>query len=251
MNDRLYHIIRPILSALRAWHRYEARGIEHVPRTGRALVVINHSLATYDALLLGQAIHEHTGRFTRGLADRLMFRLPLVRSVARELGIVEGSPTSGAELLAADELVMVSPGGMREALRPSSEEYEFDWTGRSGFARLAIKTRAPVVLAACPLADRIYDVYENPLTRAVYERFRFPLPLARGLGLTLIPRPAKLVHAIGAPIEPPRSTSEATVARFHAHLVTEMKTRMIEGLAERPHTPPPALARRPRRRRRA
>jgi 1-acyl-sn-glycerol-3-phosphate acyltransferase len=223
MNDFTYRWLEPVLRGLRLYHRHQVHGLEHVPRSGRALIVINHSLATYDAMLLGHAIHKYTGRFVRGLADRLMFRMPLVRTLAADVGIQVGSPENGARLLDAGELVMVAPGGMREALRPSTEEFHVDWHDRLGFVRLAAETRTPVVLAACPMADRIYSVYGSALTRVAYERFRIPLPVARGLGPTALPRPVRLTHFIDRPLAPPRSTGKRALAKYHAKLVARME----------------------------
>jgi 1-acyl-sn-glycerol-3-phosphate acyltransferase len=232
MNPRVFRVVEPVLRGLRSYHRHEVRGLRHIPRKGRMLVVVNHSLATYDALLLGHAVFEATGRYTRGLADRLMFRTPGVRALARELGIVEGSQENGRRLLDAGELVTVAPGGMREALRPSSEAFRIDWWGRLGFVRLAIATRTPVVLAACPAADLLYDVYPCRLTQFVYEQFRFPLPFVRGLGPSLVPRPVKLLHVLSEPIKPPRSGNERSVARFHRRIVERMEALMAEALRD-------------------
>lgn len=224
MNGRLYRLVSPLLSCLRTYHRHDVRGLEHVPREGPALILFNHSLATYDTLLLAHAVQQATGRFVRGLGDRLMFRIPGLGWVARELGVVEGSPANARALLAAGELVLVSPGGMREALRPSREAFSIDWNGRQGYARIACETHAPILLAACPMADRIFDVYPSAWTRWAYERFRIPLPLMRGLGPTLLPRPVKLVHAIGPPLRPPASLDRSSLDRYHARMVRRMES---------------------------
>jgi 1-acyl-sn-glycerol-3-phosphate acyltransferase len=123
---------------------------------------------------------------------------------------------------------------MRESLRPTSERYQIRWEGRLGFARLAVKAQVPVLLAACPAADDIYEVYDNPITPEVYRRFKWPLPLARGLGPTPLPRPVKLTHVIGRPMPPPQRSSEeideADVRAYHARLVQEMNRLMREAL---------------------
>ena len=121
---------------------------------------------------------------------------------------------------------MLSPGGMRESLRPSTQRYRISWEGRLGFARLAIRAQVPVILAACPAADDIYTVYENPLTELVYQRFKWPLPIAHGLGPTALPRPIKLTHYLSHPIAPPplqgEGANEELVTAYHAKLVHEM-----------------------------
>ena len=54
--------VLPILQAARTYHRHEVVGMENLPKTGPALVVVNHSLATYDIVLLMTAIYTDFGR---------------------------------------------------------------------------------------------------------------------------------------------------------------------------------------------
>lgn len=188
---------------VKRYHSYQVQGLEHIPKTGPGLLVVHHSLATYDILLLGLSIFEQTGRVVRALGDRLIFKIPGLKHWASSLGVVEGHPGNARELLAKGEIVMVAPGGMREALRSSHEKYHIDWKDRTGFAALAIDARVPVIPAACPKADDLYTSYKNPLTTWFYEHLRIPLPIARGLGPTLLPRPEILTHYIGSPLLPP------------------------------------------------
>lgn len=192
-----------VVRGLRRYHRYRAVGLDSIPREGPALVVVHHSLVTYDLLLLAASIFEHTGRAPRALADRLIFKTPLLNELARKMGVVMGEPHIGRALLDQGEVVMVAPGGMREALRPSSQRYQISWDRRFGFAKLALETGTSVIPCACPAADDVYCVYDNPLTALAYERLRIPLPVVRGLGPTLLPRPEALTHFVGSPIVPP------------------------------------------------
>lgn len=219
-----------VFKALAAYHGHRAHRLEHIPEGG-CLVVLNHSLATYDMGLLGLRIYQHTGRVPRSLGDRAIFQTPGVSRVADLMGIVQGSPELARELLEQGEIVMVAPGGMREALRPSTEAYKLSWLGRKGFAKLAMKAQVPIILAACPKADDIFTVYDNQVTRAVYERYRLPAPLLRGIGLSAVPRPVRLVHWLSKPMHPPsqEEASEETLDHFYAALSEKMEAMMQEG----------------------
>lgn len=220
---------RPLVQALRAYHRHRVIGLEHVPRTGPGLLVLNHSLATYDGVLFADAMHAATGRWPASLGDDLIFRTPLVADFARRAGVKPASPGNGHALLGDGHLVVVAPGGMREALRPSEERHTVRWARRKGFARLAIETGSPVVLVACPAADDLFTVYPSGLTARLYKRFKLPLPLARGLGPTLLPRPVRLTHLVGAPIAPPAPDADdpdGQVDRWHAAIVRRMEGLM-------------------------
>ncbi len=223
LSDGFVERLLPPYDFVRRYHRYEVKGLENIPRHGSALVVFTHSLATYDILLFGAAVYFERQRLIRALADRLVMKTPLLSAFARSVRATVGEPQAAARLLREGHLVGVAPGGMREALRSFRHRYRIDWRRRYGFSRLAIATQAPVILAACPAADDLYTVIDNPLTRSFYERLRVPVPLAFGRLLTPLPRPVRLVHYVGEPIVPPKPpASESVVARFHAHLCSQM-----------------------------
>ena len=218
---------------LRAYHRYEVVGGEHVPRVGAAVVASTHSLATYENFLLGSLSLDELGRRPYIMADDLMFRVPWLGEGFRQIGLVPGRREVAQRLLEAGELVGLGPGGMREALRSSRRRYQFDWQGRLGFVWVAMLAGAPIVLAACPGADEIYTVYENRLTPWAYGRFHVPAPLFRGRGPTPLPRPVKLVHVLDAPIPSPVApdrVSEADVEHHHRHLVRRMHALMLRAV---------------------
>lgn len=211
------------IDALRVYHKHVVSGMENVPKKGRVLVVVNHSLATYDIGLLIGAIHEETGRKARPLGDRLLFKIPYLKDYMKSLGVVEGDVNTATDLLSKEELVTVAPGGMRESLRPSSQRYQIMWEKRKGFAKLAIETQTPVLLAMCPKADDIFEVYPNKLTSWAYKNFKIPLFLARGFGPTLIPKPIPLKHYLSECVVPPKLKKTAVhplqVYHFHKKLI--------------------------------
>ncbi len=219
--------LRRVLHPLRTYHRHEVVGASHVPTEGPALLAVNHSLATYDAFLLGMGIHEETGRLPVGLGDDLLFRIPKVREFVTDIGLRPASPGAGLQALEEGQLLGVAPGGMREALRPWSERYVVAWEHRKGFVKLAMQAKAPIVLAACAAADDLYTVYPSRLTKVAYKHFKVPFPLARGLGPSLLPRPAKLVHVVGVPIEPVGEPDDPqAVDALHTRCLEQMESLM-------------------------
>lgn len=239
MDRDFMKILFPVLNSLRQYHRHEVVGMDHIPREGSALVVVNHSLATYDIALLNAAIYEERQRYMRSLADHFFYRLPYLAQLVEAIGAKEGNRENARELLAQGELVCVAPGGMREALRPSSQRYQLRWERRRGFAQIAIEAQSPVIIAVCPRADDLYQVYSNPLTSWMYQHFRIPVVLARGIGLSPLPRPVKLVHLLSEPISPPKARPEPEafkkqVESFHRQLVKRAQLLIGEAIAYRP-----------------
>ena len=226
-------LVSRALDPLLRYHDHEVVGLEHVPVVRPALLVLHHSLATYDGLLLAARIFHRTGRAPTALAHDRFFDVAAVGGFVQRLGVHRASPGNGRTLLSEGHLVAVAPGGMWEALRPSSERYRVRWTNRRGFVRLALEAQVPMVLAACPRADDLFDVQDHPLTHWVYDTFRWPLPLVRGRRGLPVPRRLKLVHHVAPPIHPPplEGPIEAQIDTLHAR-ATEVMNDLLSRRGE-------------------
>lgn len=234
-NADVVKALMPLLQAARLYHRHEVVGLENVPTKGRTLVVCNHSLATYDIVLLMAALYTDRQRIPRPLIDRLFFKIPYLGDVMTAFGAVQGSHEGATQLLLDEHIVTVAPGGMRESLRPFTQRYQIRWDRRYGFVKLAMSTGAPIVLAACPKADDLYDVYPSHVTKWAYKTFKVPVFLARGIGPTPLPRPIKLVHFLSEPIQPPpmpetKEEQDAVAKELHGKLVKRMKDLISEAI---------------------
>jgi len=191
------------LAPMRRYHRHNVVGLDNIPKTGPALLVFHHTLATYDGFMFAMAAYEHTGRLPNALGDDLIFKTPVLADLAWKSGIRPASPKAGYQLLKEGRLLYVSPGGMWESLRPSDEARKVRWQGRLGFCRLALRAQVPLVMIACPSADDIYTVQKSRFTDIMYKHFRVPVPLAKGRRGTPIPRPVQLTHYVSDPLVPP------------------------------------------------
>jgi len=224
-----------VLDGLARRHKHRVVGLENIP-AGPCLLVVNHSLATYDIMLLSHAVYEKHGRMPRGLGDKRLFQVPGLASLVRYFGGVMASHDRADSLLDQGFIVLVAPGGMREALRPAEHRYEVQWADRRGFIRLAIRTRTPIVLAACPAADDLFDVARSDLTDRLYRNFHVPVPVLKGLsGLgSLLPRATPLTHLLGEPLAPPEvedADLDSAVDAFHSEVSSRMDALMAEALA--------------------
>ncbi len=227
MENKLQEKLLAFTNILEWYHRYELQGYERVPKEGPAIIAVNHSLATYDGVLLGAALYKKLGRMAYGLADRHFFRFQKIGEISKKLHLVEGTHENAMKLLEDGEIVAVAPGGMKEAIRSSEEKRQVYWGERLGFAQLAYKMQVPIILAACPKADDIYEVLTGKLTKWGYKYLKLPLVLPLGLGASLIPRPVKLKHTLSHPFYPPsyREGEEGhkDLLKFHHQLVSEMQ----------------------------
>ena len=226
VSQTLAPFVARVLDRLERYHNYRVEGIEHIPVMGPGLIVLHHSLATYDGLLLAAEIWHRTGRAPMALGHDRLFS-PGLREASLRLGLIPASPEAGQKLLSEGHVVMVAPGGMKEALRPSSERYQLRWENRRGFVRLALQTQVPMILAACPRADDLFEVEPHPLTEWVYDNFRWPLPMLKGRGGLPVPRKVPLVHYVAPPIYPPRlepDNEDTQIEALHSEATQVMKS---------------------------
>src|SRR4030095_7825793 len=95
------------------------------------------------------------------------------------VGTVEGSHETADLLLSNDELVLLLPGGLREAVKPRELRYRLLWGQRYGFVRAAIRNQAPIVPIASFGADELFDFCGNASRRGerLLRRTGFPIPL--------------------------------------------------------------------------
>ena len=177
----------------------EVVGLENVPK-GRAILVANHAFAWDIAFAMG-AIWRATGRPVWALGEHAWWYFPFLRRFAASVGTVDGTQKNCERLLAADELVLVLPGGLREAVKPRQLRYRLLWGDRFGFVRAAIKAQAPLVPVAAIGGDEVWDFVGDAYARGRrWLKRDIPIPLpARILP---IPHRVHLKYVIGRPIVP-------------------------------------------------
>ncbi|KAK9403299.1 transmembrane protein 68-like [Crotalus adamanteus] len=129
------------------------------------------------------------------VADHFVFLIPGIQLLINVFHALHGSQEECRKVLENGELVVISPGGVREALF-SDENYTIMWRNRKGFAQVAIDAKVPII----PTFTR--NIRENirivggqiKLLRSIYEYLRLPLVLLYGNF------PVKLQTYLGDPI---------------------------------------------------
>ncbi|GAA2148767.1 lysophospholipid acyltransferase family protein [Nocardioides koreensis] len=193
--------LRPIAEK---WFRIEVRGAENIPTDGGALVVSNHSgTVPVDGLMTMVSIHDHTGRFLRPLGADLVFRLPVVSTMARKGGATLACNEDAERMLRGGELVGVWPEGFKGIGKPYSERYKLQRFGRGGFVSAALRTGVPIVPLSVVGAEEIFPLVGNvpSLARLIGVPYIPITPLFPLLGpLGLVPLPSKWLLEFGEPI---------------------------------------------------
>lgn len=225
-------------------------GLENLPADGRFLLVGNHTSAGWPEIVMTPYfVHRHLGVRVRGLAaDTVKKMTGFQRDIAEALGAVPGQPDVASELMQRGETLLVFPGGGRDMLKFKGEEYRLMWEGRSGFARLAIAHDYPIVPVGLVGGDDVFHslaerngAWER-MTRGIGERLHglsgTGIPLMRGLGPTLLPRPQRMYLRFGQPISTTRPShvqKEAWESTVKQRTQTELEAilRELQDLRER------------------
>ena len=231
---------------LHQWFQPTIEGVEHIPAEGGALLVTNHGNFGLDLAVLIGLIHERAGRVLRSLGDRVVFATPIFRDLARDMGIIEGEPAATISLLEDDQLVLVYPGGAKEALSSPEDAYRLQWEGSRGFIRTALRSQKPIIPVAGIGNEELYvqlvskdRVRESPVGRLVAELLgeKYVTPIYMGLGM--LPFPAELHYLIGEPIHlpygPEAADDEEIVAELHRRVTDATQQLIYRGLDQRSH----------------
>lgn len=230
-----------LMAPLRLWSSPVFEGMEHLPETGSALLVGNHTMyGMLDALVFAEHVQRSHRRVIRVLAEDIHYTVPGHRDLITRWGAVRASRENCRTMLAHDELVMVFPGGAREVTKRKGEKYQLMWKGRTGFARMAIEAGCPIIPVSSIGVEDSFDIVLDadslalrPLRRLLESRgFRWgelALPIARGIGPTPIPRPERYYFRLGAPIDTSQYASRADDAALGA-LRDEVHGAVLDGM---------------------
>jgi 1-acyl-sn-glycerol-3-phosphate acyltransferase len=207
-------LLRRLLAARRFWFAPRFFGLEHLDAGRPALYVGNHTLyGIIDSPLMVQGLYDETGIYLRSLGDHFHFVTPGWGRMLLRFGAVDGTPANCSRLMEAGAHILVYPGGAREVMKNSGEEYRLVWKNRTGFARMAMEHGYDIIPFAAIGADDSYTIrYDSRTFRrswlgrlaersGVLERWLrdgdIVMPWATGVAGTPLPRPEKMYFMFG------------------------------------------------------
>lgn len=130
-------------------HYFSVRvfGQENVPARGRGMLVGNHSggVAIDGMMVIASMFFaKNPPRLAQGMVEKFMNRLPFASLLSSRLGQFTGLPEHAIRLLEDDRLLMVFPEGAKGTAKLYKDRYSLVRFG-TGFVRLAMRTRSPIV----------------------------------------------------------------------------------------------------------
>jgi 1-acyl-sn-glycerol-3-phosphate acyltransferase len=236
-----------IATYLRRYHRHEV--IVDTPRpTEQTLFVANHGfggVVDLNALALRTALDQLRGdRQVTYLVHQLAWTVGL-GSMVESLGGRPGSVESLRDAFAAGNHVAVFPGGDIDAAKATRDRNRITFSGRSGFAKMAIEHGVDVVPVVTVGAGESLFVFTDGQQLAKALRLpallrlksmpvslSFPWGLSVGLVglLPYVPLPTKLVTAV---LPPMRAGDDESAADFAARVEAAMQARLDDLAAGR------------------
>lgn len=210
----------------RRYFRVRTFGIEHVPDTGPAMLVGNHSggVPVDGGMVLASLFFDHEPpRHCHGMVEYFAQTWPIVSPWFSRIGQLTGLPEHAMRLLGDGRLLMVFPEGVRGTGKLYRDRYKLERFG-TGFVRIALRAQVPIVpLAFIGGEEALPTVFHArrlaKLMRAPY----FPVPPY----LLPVPMPLPCEIHFGEPIrfEGSGDESDEVIEGY----VQELKAR-ISGL---------------------
>lgn len=168
-------VIRPTLVTMT---RHEWHGQENIPLTGGAILAANH-ISVADPMVVAHFVYDRP-RFVHFLAKSTLFDVPVLGPYMRKVQqtpVYRGSRDASKALEAAvatindGEAVLIYPEGTT-----TKDPDLWPMQGKTGVARLALMTGAPVI----PIAQWGAHVFEHPVTKKRRIRPRTPVSVMAG-----------------------------------------------------------------------
>ena len=167
-----------VVPVLHVWTKRTWTGMANIPRAGGVIIVPNH-VSHFDPLVVAHYIYG-AGRWPRFLGKASLWKVPVlgpllrkVQQIPVERGSVEAVKSLDALVAALDEggAVVIYPEGTT-----TREPDLWPMRGKTGAARLALLTGAPVVPVANWGAQQVFD----PRTSRLVVRPRTPVAVTAG-----------------------------------------------------------------------
>jgi 1-acyl-sn-glycerol-3-phosphate acyltransferase len=219
----------------RHYYSVKVHGIHHIPARGRAMLVGNHSGGVaIDATMVMAAcfLELEPPRLAQSMVEKFINKIPFASPWAAKTGQFTGLPEHAIRLLEDDRLVLVFPEGARGTAKLFPERHSLVDFG-TGFVRLALKTRTPIIpfgfigggdamptVANAYTLGKLMGVPYVPVTP-----YLLPLPL-----------PASMQLRVGEPLrfEGDGNEDDEVILGYVDTVKKEIARLIAEGLSPRP-----------------
>jgi 1-acyl-sn-glycerol-3-phosphate acyltransferase len=217
-----------LASSITKYFRTKVIGSRHIPKKGSAIIAANHSgFCGFDVVVLTHVIKEHSERQSKILAHHAYFDIfQLLREVSESFGLRKASIKNGTEVLEKGELLLIFPEAEDGNFKSSLHMYELQ-PFRTGFIRMAIKTKSPIVPALVVGAEESHINLGSLDLSAYMKNLRLPIPV------NILPLPAKWQIKFLKPISlrkyrPEDADNDELVGKLAETVQTKMQAELLK-----------------------
>ncbi|GAA0539040.1 lysophospholipid acyltransferase family protein [Paractinoplanes ferrugineus] len=207
------------IPVLKVWTKRTWLAMENIPPSGGIIVVPNH-VSHFDPLVVAHYIYG-AGRWPRFLGKASLWRVPVMGSLLRKVQQIPVERGSVDAVKSLDVLIDALHQGGVVVIYPEGTTTKdpdlWPMRGKTGAARLALVTGAPVIPLANWGAERIFD----PRTGRLSLRPRVPVTVTSG-------KPIDLTRWAGA------TPGRAVLDEMTEHIMLEVQRLLGELRGEEP-----------------
>jgi 1-acyl-sn-glycerol-3-phosphate acyltransferase len=216
--------------------RIEERGVEHVPRSGRGVLVGMHrGFMPWDGVMALHLLVQRIGRFPRFLIHPGLLKFPFLANFMTKLGGVIACQESADRVLESDELLGVFPEGIQGAFTPYRDCYQLQGFGRNAFVKMALLHRAPIIPFVTVGSAEIFPILGKIKSKLWNRYAEWPfIPLTPTFPVLPVPLPAKWHTMFLPPLHveksyPPEAAHDRSVVKA---ISLEVRMRMQKTIDE-------------------
>jgi 1-acyl-sn-glycerol-3-phosphate acyltransferase len=167
-----------VVPAMSVWTRCTWTGADQLPRTGGVIIAANH-ISHFDPLTLAHFVYE-AGRWPRFLGKASLWRVPVIGFLLRKTQQIPVERGSVEAVKSLDALIDALHSGGAVVIYPEGtttrEPNLWPMRGKTGAARLALVTGAPVIPVAMWGPQQVFD----PRTQKLVLKPRQPVSVTAG-----------------------------------------------------------------------
>jgi 1-acyl-sn-glycerol-3-phosphate acyltransferase/nucleoside-diphosphate-sugar epimerase len=217
--------------------RVEVKGLDYVPREGRAVLVgLHRGFMPWDGVMALHLLVQKLGRYPRFLIHPGLIKFPFLFNYMTKLGGIIACQENAAYVLERDEMLGLFPEGIRGAFSLYRDAYKMGKFGRDEYVKIALRHRAPIVPFVTVGSAEIFPILKKwdwAWWKRNTEWPTFPITPTFPF-LPPIPLPAKWHTQFLEPIHieqryPPEAAGDPSMVRA---ISREVRKSMEEAIAE-------------------
>lgn len=216
--------------------RIEEKGLEHIPRQGRGVLVgVHRGFMPFDGVMALHRVVQKTGRYPRFLVHPGLLKFPFLAIFMTRLGGVVAWRQSADRILQDDELLGIFPEGIQGAFSYYRNVYQLKEFGRDAYVKIALRNRAPLIPFVTVGSAEIFPILAKIKSRLWTRYSDWPcLPITPTFPLLPLPLPSKWHTQFLPPIHiekqyPPEAAQDSSVVKA---ISLDVRTRMQQAINE-------------------